>query len=79
MSEQKKVTMYGERLKREAKKRGWKNRDMCDFLGYQNEKTISKIYSGRQKLPDRCFKALSQKWGLREEYLKCIDDFETDD
>ena len=74
----KKITIYGERLKAEAQKRGYKNDDMADLLSYSSGKQISPIYSGTQALSDDRFALLSKEWGLREEYLRNLDDWETD-
>ncbi len=74
----KKITIYGNRLKSEAQKRGYTNDKMAELLNYSCGKQISPIYSGTHKLSDDRFKILSEEWGLREEYLRCLDDWETD-
>lgn len=79
MLEQQEITIYGNRLKSEAKKHGLKNQDMADLLGFADAHQISPIYSGKKKLSDDRFKILADKWGYREDYLRCIDDFPTDD
>ena len=74
-----KITIYGIRLKHEAKKRGLTNDDMAQLLHYSSGKQISPIYSCTKELTDDRFTILSKAWNVRENYLRCIDDFETDD
>ncbi len=74
-----KITVYGGRLKQEAKKRGLTNDDMASLLLYSSGKQISPIYSGIKELTDDRFAILAKTWNVRENYLRCIDDWETDD
>lgn len=69
----------GKRLKNEAHARGWTNEKMAEFLSYSSPKQISPFYSGKSKLSDDRYSMLAKAWGLREEYLKGIDDWKTDD
>ena len=73
------ITVYGKRIKEEARKHGLTNDAMADLLHYSSGKQISPIYSGKQELSSDRFATLSKAWGLRENYLRCIDDWETDE
>lgn len=75
-----KITIYGKRLKEEAKRHGMTCPDMAELLGYSLDgKQISAIYSGYRKLSDDRFATLSKTWGVREDYLRCNDDWRTDE
>lgn len=39
--------------------------------------TISRYCSGEATIPDDVIKKVSKKWDVREEYIKCIDDYKT--
>lgn len=71
------VTLSGKRLKQEAKNRKIKNSQMADLLNYENEKSISAIYGGRQRLTQEKIDILVKEWGIRENYIKGIDDWRT--
>lgn len=68
----------GQRIKKVAKKNGFNGRAVADLLHYESEKTISKIYSGNYNLKDEHFHALAKAFHVREEYLKGLDDWETE-
>ena len=75
---QEKITAIGKRLKYEAKKRGLSNQDVADLIGYSSGKQISPIYSGKKTLSEDQVSILCKAWGLRKEYLLCLDDWKTD-
>lgn len=77
------ITAIGKRLKTEAKKRKLTNQDIADIVGYAYGKQISPIYSGKKrfkKIDDflELIECLAKNFGLRKEYLLCIDDWETE-
>ena len=72
------ITAIGRRLKQEAKERKLSNTAMAYLLGYSDGHQISPFYSGKRALTDYQYKILSDAWGVRIPYLKCIDDFKTD-
>ena len=74
-----KITSYGHRIKEEAKRHNLSNRQMADILHYSNEKQISPIYSGKHKLSEDRFEELAKIWNVRIDYLKCKDDFRTEE
>ncbi|MDD5956811.1 MAG: hypothetical protein PUC40_07515 [Lachnospiraceae bacterium] len=55
-----------------------------DFVGYEDEKinsirsTVSNIFKGYTFLHDNEFNALSEAWGLREDYLRGKSNLRTD-
>lgn len=67
----------GLRLKALLKENGEKQETIAHTLGYAKE-SISRFCTGRQLLPDNAAEILAKRWGVRSEYLKCIDDFKTD-
>lgn len=69
----------GKRLKELAREHHYKNSQMMSFLGYENEKTVSALYSGRQKIKSDHIKDLANLFGVRENYLLCVDDWKTED
>lgn len=68
--------LIGLRLKSEARSRGYKNRDMAEIL-HLSEKYISKIYGGDAHLSDYSVDVICKEWSLRENYVRCIDDWKT--
>lgn len=69
----------GKRLKAEAHKRNIKNQDMADLIGYSSGKQISPIYQGRFQITEDRIDILCKEWGVRKNYLLCIDDWETEE
>ncbi len=68
--------LIGIRLKNEAQSRGYKNRDMAELL-HLSEKYISKIYGGTARLSDYSVDVICKEWHLRENYVRCIDEWKT--
>lgn len=53
--------------------------DLLDVLCYANTTRISEVFNGKHRLDDNQYKRLAAEWGVRVEYLKCEDDFRTED
>lgn len=80
-SNDKKIThnnVMGRRLKVLALSRNQTNRQMADLLHYANEKSISYLYSGKQRLTDDRIEIVCNKFNVRENWLRGIDDFQTE-
>lgn len=69
---------YGQRIKEEARKRKWTSEHLAEFLGC-HEKTVSRYYNDRLHMPDEYIKELAKEWAVRMEYLKCEDDWRTEE
>lgn len=67
----------GLRLKALMKENNEKQETIALALGYVKE-SISRFCTGKQLLPDTAAEVLAKRWDIREEYIKCIDDFKTD-
>lgn len=78
-SERKKMLNYkiGQRFKELIKEFDGKQEVTAKYLDYHTT-SISRFCNGHEPLPDDAIEKVSQKWGIREEYIKCIDDFKTD-
>lgn len=72
------VVASGKRLKAIAKEKGLCNQEVADIVGYSQPTQITRVYSARYPLSDEGYEMLSAAWGLRVNYLKCIDDFPTE-
>lgn len=72
-----KAKSIGSRLRELIKEYDEKNSVTAAYLSY-SEKTISHYCTGRQIPSDIVIEKLSKKWGIREEYIRCEDDFKTD-
>lgn len=70
-------TQRGLRLKALMKENKEKQETIALALGYAKE-SISRFCTGKQLLPDTAAEILAKRWDIREEYIKCIDDFKTD-
>lgn len=73
--------LSGKRLKEEAHSRNWSNRKVADVTGYSTpsgDRIISMIYGGKRKMSDFGFKKLAEAWNIREEYLRGLDSFKTE-
>lgn len=84
---EKKYARYGDRLRKERniqkayypeEPKLYNNKYIGVALNY-SENYVSKFFSGEKKLEDRQYKVLADYWGVRVEYLKCDDDFRTED
>lgn len=71
--------LIGQRLKAEAKKRHYTNQMMADLIGYAWDKQITPIYNGTRTLKEDQAVKIAKAFGLRVEYVKGIDDWETDE
>lgn len=69
----------GERLKREAKERGLTVEALADIVEYKNPKNLYDIFSGKRQLKDEKIKKLVDAWNVREDYLRCKDNYPTED
>lgn len=67
----------GARLRELIKENKEKQETIALYLGYAKE-SISRFCTGKQLLPDSAAETLAKRWNIREEYIKCIDDFKTD-
>lgn len=73
------ITTIGGRIKNEAKKRGYKNQYIADLLHLSDGHQISPLYQNRRLFSDEQIGILANAFGLRKEYLMCIDDWETNE
>lgn len=46
------------------------------FLNY-SKTSISRFCSGKERLPDAAIERLAKRWDVREQYIKCQDDYKT--
>lgn len=68
---------YGTRLKEAAKLFDYSRAQISELLGY-SEAHISRFNQGYLRLNDEQYEVLSQAWGCRSEYLKCLDNYPTE-
>ncbi|MCQ2387935.1 MAG: helix-turn-helix domain-containing protein [Clostridia bacterium] len=72
------ITTSGKRIKYEAMKRGYKTQDMANLLHYSDGHQISDFYRGKRFFDNDRLDIIAREFGLRKEYLLCIDDWETE-
>lgn len=68
----------GQRLKQLAKENGLTRDEMGIILNF-SPGHITRFYNGEYELPEDSAEKLSKLWGIRKEYIQCIDDFRTDE
>ena len=52
--------------------------DVTSIATHYAKGSISRFCSGKETLPDDIITNCSRRWKIREEYIRCIDDFRTD-
>lgn len=54
-------------------------KDLLCVLNYAQTSRVSEVFNGKHALDDNQYKELADEWNVRVEYLKCEDDFRTED
>lgn len=66
----------GKRFKQLAKENGMTRDKLSEIIGYVPTH-ISRLWSGKNTIPDDVAQILAKTFGVRKEYILCIDDFRT--
>ena len=77
LSDNLRITISGQRIKKEAKSRKITQEELANILGYAGRNEISACYNGKRFLSHECYETLSKLWDIRIEYLLGIDDYRT--